>query len=365
MDIESRLSLIKGIAEEIITEEELRKLLETNPHPVAYDGFEPSGLAHLPFGIYRPLLLKDLIKAGIKFKLLLADWHGWINNKMGGNLEAIQKVGEYFLEVWKAAGVDLEKVQPVWASRLVSDPDYWKRVITVAKHTTVQRATRCLSIMGRKEGELLESAQFFYPAMQVADIFELEVDITQLGLDQRRANILSREIAEKLKWQKSIVVSHHMLAGLQGKIELDRPQVYDENRDRDIEIASKMSKSKPSTAIFVHDSKKQIQEKINSAFCKPKEVENNPILDYCKEIIFRGFKEFRIERDKKYGGDLFFHNFQVLEESFRKGELHPLDLKNATAEYLEKLVSPIRTHFEKNKKAKELYDFVRKQEITR
>lgn len=43
MDIEKKLELIKSVGEEIITEDELRQLLETKEHPVAYDGFEPSG----------------------------------------------------------------------------------------------------------------------------------------------------------------------------------------------------------------------------------------------------------------------------------------------------------------------------------
>jgi tyrosyl-tRNA synthetase len=48
--------------------------------------------------------------------------------------------------------------------------------------------------MGRKEGELQEAAQLLYPGMQVADIFTLGAKICQLGLDQRRANILAREL---------------------------------------------------------------------------------------------------------------------------------------------------------------------------
>ena len=42
-----------------------------------------------------------------------------------------------------------------------------------------------------------------------------------------------------------------------------------------------------------------------------------------------------------------------------------MDLKNTTAVYIDKMIEPIRKHFEKNKKAKELYDFVKKQEVTR
>ncbi|MEM1655889.1 MAG: hypothetical protein QXU12_04185 [Nitrososphaerota archaeon] len=40
---------------------------------------------------------------------------------MGGDLEKIRKVGEYLLEVWKAAGVDLSRVEVVWAAT-------WRRI---------------------------------------------------------------------------------------------------------------------------------------------------------------------------------------------------------------------------------------------
>jgi len=90
MDVDEKTQIIRSFAEEIITEEELKQVFETKTHPVTYDGFEPSGLAHLPFGVYRPLLIKDMQKTGIKFKLWLADWFSWINNKMGGDLEKIK-----------------------------------------------------------------------------------------------------------------------------------------------------------------------------------------------------------------------------------------------------------------------------------
>jgi len=361
MDLTTRLELIKSVGEEIITMGELTKLLETNDKPVAYDGFEPSGLAHLPFGVFRPLLLQDLLKAGVRFKLYLADYFAWINNKMGGDLDKIQKVGEYFIEVWKAAGVDTTKVKFVWASELM-DKEYWKRALLIAKNTSIQRATRALTIMGRKEGELNEVAQYFYPIMQTADIFQLEVNICQLGLDQRRANVLARDVAERMKWKKPVIVSHHMLMGLQG---IKQPEGYETDRDMDLEISSKMSKSVPSSAIFVHDSKKEIQEKINKAYCAPKEVTNNPILDYSKHLIFRRFGKMEIKRDKKFGGDLRFGDYQELENTFRKGDLHPTDLKNSVAEYLDKMIVPIRNHFEKNPRAKKLYEFVKHQETTR
>jgi tyrosyl-tRNA synthetase len=362
MDLETRFQLVKGVGEEIITEEELRELLETKEHPVAYDGFEPSGLAHLPFGVFRPMLIEDLLKAGVKFKLYLADYFAWINNKLGGDLEKIRLAGEYFIEVWKAAGLDTTKVEFVWASDLASTKEYWKKVIQVGKNTTVNRANRALSIMGRKAGEMKEVAQYFYPCMQVADIFELQADICQLGLDQRRANILAREIGPKIGLWKPVVVSHHMLMGLEG---MKQPEGYDENKEIDIAISSKMSKSKPKTCIFVHDTKEEILKKIRNAYCPEKVIDNNPILDYSKYMIFRKFGSMKVERPLKYGGPMEFHSYEELEKAFRQGELHPLDLKTAVAGYVDEMVKPIREHFEKDKMARELFENMKKFEITR
>jgi len=362
MDLETRFQLVKNVGEEIITEEELRELLATKEHPVAYDGFEPSGFAHLPFGVFRPMLIEDLLKAGVHFKLYLADYFAWINNKLGGDLEKIRMNGEYFIEVWKAAGVDTKKVEFIWSSDLANSREYWKKVILVAKNTTVHRADRALSIMGRKAGELKEVAQYFYPAMQVADIFELQVDICQLGLDQRRANMLAREIGPKFGWPKPVVISHHMLMGLEG---MKQPEGYDENKEIDAAISSKMSKSKPKTCIFVHDTKEEIAAKIKNAYCPEKVVLNNPILDYSKYLIFKKFKTMKVDRPLKFGGPMEFHSYPDLEKSFREGELHPLDLKNAVAEHLNKMIKPIREHFEKDSKARELYEMMKKEKITR
>lgn len=362
MDIEERLELIKGVGEEIITPEELRTLLETKEHPVAYDGFEPSGLSHIAFGIFRALLLESLLKAEIKFKLYLADWFAWINRKLGGDLEKIRTCGEYFIEVWKASGVDFDNVEIVWASDLVNSSEYWKNVIQIAKLTTVSRAERALTIMGRKKGELKEVAQYFYPMMQVADVFMLGADICQLGLDQRRANMLAREVGPRLGYWKPIVVSHHMLMGLQGARE---PEGFDEDRRIDISISSKMSKSKPESSIFVHDSREAVFKKILSAYCPERIAENNPILDWTKHIIFKKFKSFRVERPQKYGGPIEFYSYKELESAYVKGQLHPLDLKNAVADLIDEMIEPIRRHFNENNRARALYEAMRDVETTR
>src|SRR3989338_9056803 len=182
MNIDDKLRLIKEVGEEIITEEELKQLLDTKNHPIAYDGFEPSGTdIHIAQGIMRAINVNKMTKAGCKFKMWVADWHAWANNKLGGDLEKIQMVGKYLIEVWKVSGMDLDNVELVWSKDVMSNDEYWKKVMQIARNSTVKRIIRCSQIMGRSESETLQASQIFYPCMQCADIFHLKADITQLG----------------------------------------------------------------------------------------------------------------------------------------------------------------------------------------
>ncbi|MBU2559519.1 tyrosine--tRNA ligase [archaeon] len=362
-----RFELVKGVGQEIIKESELKQLLREKKHPVAYDGFEPSGLAHLPVGVYRPLLIKDLLAAGVKVKLILADSFAWINNKFDGDLERIRTAGEYFVEVWKAAGVDMKKVEVIWHKEFFDDPEYWKKVIIIARNHSLKRTRRSLAIAGRSDDDSQSAALNFYPSMQCADIFHIGADICQLGLDQRKVNMLAREIAEKrdivkqLGYEgkgvngKPVIVSHRMLMGLDGPA---GAKGFDEDSAIDRAISSKMSKSIPDTSIFVHDSAEDIKRKINSAFCPMNTAKDNPVLEYTKEIIFRSSGELEIKRPEKFGGDFTFSSYRELEASYAGGDLHPQDLKGAVAREIDRLVSPIRVHFEKDNKAARLYEAV-------
>jgi len=356
MDAKERFELIKlPPTEEIITEKELVELLEENKKIVAYDGFEPSGKMHLGSCVLRAIKLNDFLKADVDFILYIADWFAFLNKKLNGDLELIRKAGRYFIEGWKAAGVDVEKIKIVWASDLTKDPEYWETVMKISNLVTIKRVLRAVAIAGREESEVKNPSLILYPLMQATDVFMLNdkkgVDICQLGMDQRKVNMLAREIAPLLNRKKPIAIHHHLLAGLVGK---ERMGKFDENEEINKQISFKMSKSKPETAIFIHDSEEEIKQKINKAYC-PLEEENNPILEIAKYIIFRKFESFEVKRKKEYGGNLEFQNYEELRNAYLSKKLHPLDLKNAVAEYVNVIIEPIREHFEKNEKSREEY----------
>ena len=362
MDIETKIELIcRPPAEEILTPEDLRHLLETEERPVAYNGWEPSGLVHLGTGVICAYKMKDFAEAGIRFKAYLSTWHAWLNNKLGGDLDLIKKAADLFKHSWIALGVPKDKVEFIYSDELYDDLDYWAKTVLISKNISIARGRRTLEIAGRKETEARMVSDFLYTPMQVADIFHLKVKICQLGIDQRKANVVARELGEKLGFWKPVCVHHHLLQGL------EKPKVWPipEGQEKEAVASAKMSKSKPETCIFLYDSPEEIKQKMNKAFCPEKTIQFNPIIDICKYIIFREKETFKIERPAKFGGNIEFQNYNELEKAFEQGKLHPQDLKNAAANELAAILEPVRRYFENNKEAKERLNTVKNVKITR
>lgn len=356
-DIDKKVEIISQVGEELINEEELRELLIKKKNPIAYDGFEPSGQIHIAQGLLRAINVNKMTSQGVKFKMLVADWHAMINNKIGGDLEKIRIVGEYFIEVWRSCGMDLKNVEFVWASELLDNKEYWETVVKLSMNATIQRVMRCGQIMGREESTSSPSSQIMYPLMQAADIIHLEADITQLGLDQRKVNMLARDIFPKLGFKKPIAMHHHMLLGLQFS------DTQAQGVDR--KIAMKMSKSKPDTAIFMTDSIEDVNRKFRKAHCIDGVIDDNPVLEYAKYIVFELKNKLNIERPEKYGGNLSFNSYEELESAFEKGDLKSIDLKQGVANAINELLEPTRQHFENDKKAKSLLEKVKSFQVTR
>ena len=73
------------------------------------------------------------------------------------------------------------------------------------------------------------------------------------------------------------------------------------------------------------------------------------IQEICKYIIFPELKgeAFIIERPEKYGGNLEFLNYEDLKNEYSK-DLQPLDLKFSTIKYINNILDPIHSYFNKN-----------------
>ncbi len=345
MSIKDKMKLITRNAEEVILKEEIQKILTEKEKPRAYVGFELSGFLHLGTGLVIGNKLKDLAKAGFETVVFLADWHSWINNKLGADMDKIRIAGEYFQKAFESVGVKGPNIKYIWASDLVDRSEYWAKVVRVAKANSLTRILRTMPIMGRKTDGEMESAFLYYPAMQVADIYDMEIDLAVGGMDQRKAHMLARDTAEKLGFTKPSCLHTPLLTGLEG---LGKKMDAEAVPDLSTQIDAKMSKSKPDTCIFIHDSEDDIFRKIKKAQCPPKQVVGNPITEMVQFIVFGMNPTFKIERTEKFGGDITFNNYKSFEEAYLKGDLHPMDLKSAVSKSLGDILKPSRNYFEKH-----------------
>ena len=294
------------------------------------------------------------------FVFWVADWFALMNDKMGGDLDKIKIVGKYLIEVWKAAGMDLSNVVFKWASEEITQNAhiYWPTMLDVARRFNITRIKKCCQIMGRMEGSLT-SAQVLYPLMQCTDVFFLKADICQLGVDQRKVNMLAREYCDAAKIKrKPIILSHHMLYGLKAGQE-------------------KMSKSDPDSAIFMEDTADDVERKIMAAYCpsteevselaQPAQTDDagresmhlkedtlkNPCLDYIENIILSP------PGATFTAGSTTYNDFASIRSAFLAGDISETELKQGLIAELNKLLDPVRTHFSENSVAKGLLKQVR------
>ncbi|MBN2334025.1 tyrosine--tRNA ligase [Candidatus Bathyarchaeota archaeon] len=360
MDAEARFELVSRNLQEVITADELRTLLETKDHPRGYVGFEPSGIMHAGTGLIVGKKMSDFVDAGFHFIIYLAEWHGWINNKMGGVAENLATAAEYFKDCFTALGLPEGKVEYLWASDIVDSKDYWGKVVRVMKSTSLRRTLRAMPIMGRSADTTdVETAWALYPAMQASDIFQMDLDVACSGMDQRKVHMLAREVAPKIGQKVPVCLHNPLLPGLQ---QATINGSFDEDEGINQSIRFKMSKSVAKGAIWVNDSPKEIKQKYHDAFCPEKVVKENPVLDHARMAVFPHLGELEIERPKKFGGDVTFHSFEELAQTYSKGELHPLDLKNGVAAAMIKLLQPVADYFEKKP---ENLEKMRKLTVTR
>jgi tyrosyl-tRNA synthetase len=360
VDLEERVALATRNTLEVVNVEELRRLFEEGT-PRGYLGYEPSGLVHVGWLVWM-FKVRDLVEAGVDFRILEATWHALINDKLHGDIELIRAATRIVRAVLDAVGVG-DRVTYVDAEELASSKDYWALVLRVLKSNSLARIRRALTIMGRRADEAeIDASKLVYPAMQVSDIFYMGVDIALGGMDQRKAHMLARDTAEKLGLRKPVAIHTPIISSLQGPGRMEASGV-----ERDEVLAeAKMSKSKPETAIFLHDPPEAVSRKIRKAYCPARVAEFNPILEINKYILFAqpGFV-LHVERKPKYGGPVDYYSYEDLERDYVEGKLHPLDLKNATAEALNRLLDPIRRRLLGDPQVRSLIERIESAGVTR
>jgi len=327
MDIKQRFELIKRNTQEIITEEKLMKLLETKKNPSVYLGTSVTGRPHIGYFAWVQKLA-DLLKAGFKVKVLLADIHGALDNTPWDLLEKRYKYYSIVIPAMiEAMGGDLKNFELVKGSDFQLDKKYVLDVLKMSTFTSVRDCTKAASEVV-KMGDNPKLSGLIYPIMQAIDEIYLDIDMQLGAIDQRKILVFAREFLPKI--------------GYESRIEMMIPFI------RGLTQEGKMSSSTKNSKIDLIDDEKTIKEKLKNAYCEESNPENG-ILDFAETVIMTqkqdNKEEFVIDRPEKFGGVLKFKTKEELHEAFVSKKLHPMDLKNGIAFEVNKLLEPIRKKF--------------------
>lgn len=326
MSLEERFSLVKRLTQEIIGEDDLKKLLSEKKQPVVYWGTAPTGKPHVGY-LLSAIKIADLLNAGFKVKILLADLHAALDQTPWNVLEHRYDYYEKLIPlVIQAMGANTSELEFVRGSEMQLKPEYIYDVLQLSSLVSIHDANKAGSEVV-KVSDNPKLSGLLYPLMQAVDEQYLEADAQLGGVDQRKIMVLARERLPQIGYSARIEIMHPIIPGLIGK---------------------KMSSSGSDKAkIGFTDSPDTIRKKIKGADCVVGDVDNG--LMAFLQYVLMPLKEdkgdsFVIPRDEKYGGDLMYSSYAAIEKDFTSQKLHPLDLKQGLAEEIILLLSGVQKH---------------------
>lgn len=334
MDIEKRFELIKRNTVEVMTEEDLKDLLKKKKNPAAYIGIATTGPFHIGYLVALGKLF-DFSNAGVKVKILIADVHSALDD-LKSNWDELEERAKYYQKCIELAFPWKEKPEFIMGSSYQLAKKYQLDVLKISTMSTIARTTRAASEVTRMKNPKV--SELIYPIMQSLDEEYLKCDIQLGGTDQRHIMAFAREYLPHINYRRRVEIMTPLVVSLKG------PGV-------------KMSASIPDSSIKVYESEASIKNKISKAYCPLGVVEDNPILQLAKFVVFPVRGKLKIERNPKFGGDILYNVYNELEKDFSEKNLHPQDLKNAVAKELVDIFSKVRKHFSgKEKYLKKLGD---------
>jgi len=328
LSVDDKKELIARNLQETLGQDKIDEILKTRDLKI-YWGTATTGKPHIAYFV--PMSkIADFLSAGCEVTILFADLHAYLDN-MKAPWELLKLRTEYYEHVIKAMlssiGVSCEKLKFVKGTDYQLSKEYTLDVYKLSSLVTEHDARKAGAEVVKQVSHPLLSG-LLYPGLQALDEQYLGVDAQFGGVDQRKIFTYAEKYLPALGYAKRAHLMNPMVPGLTG---------------------AKMSSSEEDSKIDLLDSAAAVKKKLKKAFCEPGNIADNGVLSFCKYVIFpvalKGEK-FTISRSPENGGDATFGNFEGLEQSFGKEEIHPGDLKAAVEKYLNGLLEPIRKIFE-------------------
>ncbi|XP_031626413.1 tyrosine--tRNA ligase, cytoplasmic [Contarinia nasturtii] len=325
---EQKKELITRNLQEHLGDEKLTSILKERDLTI-YWGTATTGKPHVAYFV--PMSkIADFLRAGCEVTILFADLHAYLDN-MKAPWALLELRTQYYEAAIKAMlksiGVPIEKLKFVKGTDYQLSKEYTLDVYKLTSVVTQHDAKKAgAEVVKQVEYPLLSG--LLYPGLQALDEEYLKVDAQFGGVDQRKIFTFAEKYLPQLGYEKRIHFMNPMVPGLAG---------------------GKMSSSEEDSKIDLLDTPAAVKKKLKKAFCEPGNIEDNGLLSFVKHVIFSLFKDgegFVVSRKPEFGGDVTYTTYQELEESFAKEELHPGDFKLAVENYINRLLSPIRSEFD-------------------
>ncbi|KAM0686053.1 hypothetical protein COBT_002729 [Conglomerata obtusa] len=391
--MQEKLELITRNLQEIIGHEELEAIVKERPLSI-YWGTATTGKPHIAY--FLPILkIYDFLLAGCEVKILLADIHAFLDNmkapidmigcraiyyeklikamlrSLGLEVDVdtsefnkvceknIQKTNnindvqdniqlssdQNALEKENAISKELDKIKIdlngsnddsklintsgklifVKGSDYQLSKEYTMDLYKLTTFTTQHDAKKAGSQVVKQIQNPLLSA-LIYPPMQALDEEYLKVDAQFGGSDQRKIFTFAMKYLPMIGYNKRIHLMNGMIPGLNSE---------------------KMSSSDEFGKIDLLDTEEIIKKKIKKSFCE--EGNRNTGLMYLLEYII--FPLYKLKNKalvfkRRDHFDIVYNNYDDLEADFTQKIIHPADLKENVAFYLEFIIKPVRDEME-------------------
>ena len=216
------LKLIKRGSDEILTESDLKKKLDSGKKLIVKAGFDPTA-PDLHFG-HTVLLnkLRHFQDLGHKVIFLIGDFTGRIGDPSGTNKtrpivdsdSLIENAKTYKNQVFKILKEDLTEVRfnSEWCEKLGADG-----LIKLASKYNVARMLERDDFNKRfSSNKTIAIHEFLYPLVQGYDSVALEADVECGGTDQKFNLLVGRELQRDYEQEPQVVITVPILEGLDG-----------------------------------------------------------------------------------------------------------------------------------------------------
>ena len=222
------LKMIKRGTDEILTEADLKKKLDSGKQLVIKAGFDPTA-PDLHFG-HTVLLnkLRHFQDFGHKVIFLIGDFTGRIGDPSGKNKtrptlqakELIENAKTYEKQVFKILKKELTEIKfnSEWCDELGADG-----LIKLASKYNVARMLERDDFNKRfTSNKSIAIHEFLYPLVQGYDSVALEADVECGGTDQKFNLLVGRELQRDYDQDPQVVITVPILEGLDGEMKMSK-----------------------------------------------------------------------------------------------------------------------------------------------